>query len=361
MTSLRDQHRGVSAALVLLPVFLLIMGTGSGAYGEQIRCLVDLRGEWRFEIGDEQKWADPQFSDERWVKLHVPGQWEDQGFPGYDGYAWYRKSVVIPESWQGKQLYLDVGFVDDVNEVYVNGFFIGFNGRFPPAYVTAYNIPGRYYLPSYCLRPGATNIIAVRVFDSEQSGGIVGGEPGIYEETRPIQLDQPLGSLWKFSTGDNMNWRLAQFDDSRWENLRVPGYWETQGHEGYDGYGWYRSKFRLAGDLKGERLILFLGRIDDADEVYLNGERIGKTGVMGRSDGEDYKRWRAYTIPGDRLYTDRENLIAVRVYDGFIHGGIYDGPIGIVRREKYLEWEPYHDQSRARKTRFQSFFDWLFN
>ena len=356
----RIQRCDALLVLFLLPALTMIAGTGSRAYAQQYNRVIDLRGDWRFEIGDDPRWADPSFKDAGWVTLRVPGQWEEQGFPGYDGYAWYRKSVNIPKDWQQKQLYLDLGTIDDVDEVYVNGQFIGFRGQFPPNYITAYNEFRFYYLPAYCLQPGETNVIAVRVYDSELGGGIVGGEPAIRELVHPLAIDQPLSITWRFKIGDDMAWRAPQFDDGDWERIRVPAFWETQGHKGYDGFAWYRVRFRLNPELRGQHLILFLGRIDDIDEAYLNGERIGKTGTRFTNGGDEYRRWRAYTIPNDKILSDQDNVVAVRVYDGFAHGGIYDGPIGIVRREKYLEWAPYQERSTQRQNGVQKFLEWLF-
>lgn len=347
------------ALLSALPVLGLIAGTGRGAYAQQYRTLMDLRGQWRFEVGDEQQWADPAFNDEDWVKIKVPGQWEGQGFPGYDGTAWYRKTINIPQEWVQKQLYLDLGNVDDADETYINGCFIGFRGQFPPDYVSAYNHDRFYFLPAYCLRPGKPNVIAVRVYDSELGGGIYRGGISIKEVVHPLLVDQEFPSTWKFETGDSAAWKAPQLNDRRWQDIRVPAFWETQGHKGYDGVGWYRVKFKLNPELKGERLILFLGKIDDVDEVYLNGDRIGKTGLKYSSGGGDFDRWRAYTIPNDKLLTDKENVLAVRVYDGYMHGGIYRGPIGLVKRETYLEWEK-HKEYKTQKKGWQKLIEWMF-
>ncbi len=363
-------RRSPRVLFTLLPALMLLMGAGSSVTAQQLHRLIDLRGEWRFEIGDDQHWADPAFNDDKWATLHVPGAWEEQGFPGYDGYGWYRKSVVIPADWGEKQLYLDLGKIDDVDEVYVNGHFIGFMGQFPPHFITAYSQDARYQLPQYCLRLGAPNVIAVRVYDDQQAGGMLGGAsdagniegtvPAILEDIHPLVVDQPLPPMWKFSVGDDMAWKSVQCNDAGWEDVRVPAYWETQGHKDYDGYGWYRVKFRLSPSLDSRHLILFLGKIDDVDEVYLNGERIGKTGRMGRSEAYEYKLWRAYTIPPEKLLVDRDNVIAVRVYDAFLHGGIYRGPVGIVSREKYVAWEPYQERRGSPKGTIQRFLNWLF-
>jgi hypothetical protein len=356
----RNHRYDALLALSLLPALFLILGTGTRASAQQFRRLMDLRGEWRFEIGDDLRWADPSMKDAGWATLRVPGQWEEQGFPGYDGYAWYRKTINIPADWAQKQLYLDLGAIDDVDETYVNGQFIGFRGQFPPDYVTAYNESRSYCLPSQCLRPGEPNVIAVRVYDSQMGGGIVRGEPAIKELAHALAVDQPLPMTWKFEIGDNMAWSSPQFNDGDWERIRVPGFWETQGHKGYNGFAWYRVRFKLDPAISGQHLILFLGKIDDIDEAYLNGERIGKTGTKYSYGGGEYRMWRAYTIPNDRIFSDRENVLAVRVFDGVALGGIYEGPIGIVRREKYLEWKPYIERTNNGKTGVQRFLQWLF-
>jgi sialate O-acetylesterase len=54
--------------------------------------------------------------------------------------------------------------------------------------------------------------------------------------------------------------------------------------------------------------------------------------------GETYKQLRSYNIPDGVLKFGEVNTIAVRVYDGFIDGGIYEGPVGIIRQSKYQEY-----------------------
>jgi len=43
---------------------------------------------WKFEIGDDPAYSERNYDVSRWEQIHVPGTWENQGFPGYDGYAW---------------------------------------------------------------------------------------------------------------------------------------------------------------------------------------------------------------------------------------------------------------------------------
>jgi len=134
----------------------------------------------------------------------------------------------------------------------------------------------------------------------------------------------------RFKTGDDPAWRLAGFDDRGWETIRTGNPWEEEGHAGYNGYAWYRMRFFLPASLAGtgDSVRVFIGKIDDADEVYLNGELIGKTGSFP-ADKDGYitknyiKREYHFARKDALLRWNKENTIAVRVYDGSGNGGIY--------------------------------------
>jgi beta-galactosidase/beta-glucuronidase len=57
--------------------------------------VLNLSGRWKFSLGDEDEWKDEKFNDSNWEKVSVPSSWENQGFHGYDGYAWYRTSFTV--------------------------------------------------------------------------------------------------------------------------------------------------------------------------------------------------------------------------------------------------------------------------
>jgi hypothetical protein len=344
----------------VLPLVCILLA--ANARSQDLRMLLDLRGKWKFEIGDNMSRSSAAFDDKRWDEINVPSPWEDEGFAGYDGYAWYRKHIRVQKEWAGKVLYLVLGNVDDVDEVYVNGQMIGLSGSFPPNYITAYNGWRQYRLLSQYLNPDGDNVIAVRVFDAELSGGIIRGKIGIYEMTGTLQPDFPLGGAWKFRTGDDRGWKEPDADDRHWKTITVPAYWETQGYKDYDGYGWYRTRFTVPAEVTGQRFVLVLGKIDDFDETYLNGQLLGRTGSFPAPGAtmpftNDYLQLRAYVIPPEMLNRGSENVLAVRVYDGFLQGGIYDGPIGLVTRERYQQWKEHQDRSRSG---IWKIIDWIF-
>ncbi len=345
----------------LLGLMLLVSVVASWAQADWHR-ISDLSGTWKFELGDDLRRAEPKFDDSKWEPITVPGRWEDQGYPGYDGYAWYRKHFTIQKDDVNKGLFLRLGAVDDVDEVYINGHLVGFYGTFPPNFNTAYGVHRTYRVLTRYLNPGGDNVIAVRVYDDQLEGGIVRGEVGLYEDRNALWAEYSLEGTWKFTTGDDMNWKDAGFDDHAWKNVVVPAYWETQGFKGYDGFGWYRFRFRVPESLVSERLILLMGKIDDYDEVYLNGERVGRTGSMPETPGEwrndqrSYAQLRAYTLAPGVVRPDQDNVLAVRVFDGFMQGGIYDGPVGFVQRSHYVQWRNSQRDDRGAVERFLDMF-----
>ena len=104
-------------------------------------------------------------------------------------------------------LYLNMGYIDDVDEVYFNGHKIGSTGSFPPDYNTAFDAERIYYLPEDYINFGAANLIAVKVYDSEQQGGIVSGDIGLYGGKPSASFVLNLQTTWKFKTGDDMRQR----------------------------------------------------------------------------------------------------------------------------------------------------------
>jgi sialate O-acetylesterase len=307
----------------------------------------NLQGYWKFILGDNMKFAKPEYNDADWEKIYVPDAWQDEGFRNYHGYAWYRKTVEI-EMESNDILYLELGRIDDVDEVYVNGHLVGSTGGFPPDYVTAYNYHRRYLLPVEHLNKNGKNVIAVRVYDEHGEGGIIGSPVGIYHYPNYSENSINLFGKWKFHLFDNMEWSKENFDDSEWESILVPSLWEDQGFRGYDGFAWYRKTFKLPGNFEVDDLMLLLGKIDDMDEVYVNGTRIGGTGNINKkwASNDEYNRYRNYSVPDDLLRPGRENVIAIRVYDQQQGGGIYEGPITILPRSEYKQfWRNYREEN----------------
>ena len=311
------------------------------ASGDRYEPIISLHGQWKFMIGDDQQRAATQFNDSGWESIMVPSTWENQGFPGYDGYAWYRRQVTITNAHRSNAHVLFMGYIDDVDEVYFNGTKIGYKGGFPPGFSTAYNTERRYPIPTELIKYNQPNTIAVRVYDAQLDGGIIRGPVGIYIHHRELPPDIQLEGYWKFKTGDDMTWRLPGHDDQDWQQITVPGYWEDQIQGNYDGFGWYRKQFSVSPSAEGKRYVLMLGKIDDIDEVYINGQLVGKTGEMHASPslmrvGWQHNQERFYYLDAQAIIPGQINTIAVRVYDAMGGGGIYAGPVGLVELKRFV-------------------------
>ncbi len=138
---------------------------------------------------------------------------------------------------------------------------------------------------------------------------------------------------WHFRTGDDPRYGARDYDEEAWETIPVPAVWERAGHPGYGGFAWYRVRFQLPakgdGETERRKVRLELGKIDDADEAFVNGVKVGQTGNFPPDFRSEWQAFRRYRVPADLLNWGGENVLAVRVYDGGGDGGIWN-----VRRDR---------------------------
>lgn len=139
----------------------------------------------------------------------------------------------------------------------------------------------------------------------------------------------------KFRTGDDRSWSQPGFNDSEWKTLKTTEPWDDQGYSNYDGYAWYRLHVVIPSSMREQSLWkdslrVFLAKIDDADESFLNGNIIGKTGSFPAdaqgyvSDWDAPREYHVGTNSG-MINWNGDNVIAVRVYNGGGAGGIFGG------------------------------------
>ena len=91
----------------------------------------------------------------------------------------------------------------------------------------------------------------------------------------------PLDGTWQFHLGDDSSWAGASIDDSAWEQITADTTWGAQTHPAYVGFAWYRKHIHIATAPGAEPdIALFIRHIDDAYEIYWNGQLIGHYGGM---------------------------------------------------------------------------------
>ncbi len=110
-------------------------------------------------------------------------------------------------------------------------------------------------------------------------------------------------------------WVNEKTDASKWMQLNVPGIWESQGYDGFDGIAWYRTTFDLTEAEASDKITLALGKIDDSDITWVNGQKVGET-------IQSWNTQRLYKVSPEILKAGK-NTIAIRVEDTGGGGGIH--------------------------------------
>ena len=122
--------------------------------------------------------------------------------------------------------------------------------------------------------------------------------------------------------GMTEKWFEPSYTPKEWHRIAVPGFWEDEGAKGLNGVVWYRREIDVPASMTRVPAKVFLGRIVDADELYINGIKVGTTGYM-------YPQ-RRYPVPGGVLKPGK-NLFVVRVTNNFGKGGfVPDKPYELI-------------------------------
>jgi alpha-galactosidase len=134
----------------------------------------------KFQKGDNMEWRQNAFDDNAWPTLSVNKLWTEQGVTNPDNYAWYRMKVVIPRTLLTSSdvkdiVNISVAKVDDCDETYLNGTLIGKTGSMPGdknGFQLAYDAPRNYKVNPKLIKWDQENVIAVRVYNGNDPGGI---------------------------------------------------------------------------------------------------------------------------------------------------------------------------------------------
>ena len=135
----------------------------------------------------------------------------------------------------------------------------------------------------------------------------------LFENQLPID-----GNGWKIRNGDDQTWKSPDLDDSEWQP--VSGRAMT-GMPEYS-YAWFGKHIFIPEELQGKDIWLVVGKVDDTDETYVNGVKVGAMGSMPPNYGSAWDTTRRYPVPANLLKGDGTDIVAVRVYNGQGGGGI---------------------------------------
>ena len=258
-----------------------------------------VKGKWKFKEGDDTLWEDSEYNDSSWQTVHLPAPWEETSNYTQDNvYGWYRRELTVPADLKGKDIFINVGKIDDADETFFNGVKVGGMGSFPPKYITAWDLYRHYKVPHELIHYGGRNSIAVRVFDGVQGGGIYSDGTkiveGIFEST------SPAGSGGGYING---------------------------------GTGWYRKEFTVPESIQGKRVFIEFDGVYMNSDVWLNGVHLGNR-PYGYSSFQ-------YELTPDLKFGGEENVLAVRADVQQPCSRWYSGA-GIYRHARLTVKDPIH-------------------
>jgi sialate O-acetylesterase len=113
---------------------------------------------------------------------------------------------------------------------------------------------------------------------------------------------------------ESPRWFEANYTPQGWKNYAIPGFWEDQGLRDLNGVVWFRKEITLTETQAMQPAKLFMGRIIDADEMYVNGARIGNINYQYPP--------RRYEIPPGTLKPGT-NIFVSRVINTAGKGGFF--------------------------------------
>ena len=127
------------------------------------------------------------------VPIQVPGLFEDQlkkKYGAFDGIVWYHRTVDIPQAWNGQELLLCLGAIDDDDIVFFNGSEVGSHLG------VAFN--REYKVPAELVKTGTAQI-AIRIHDTGGLGGMYSKDMHLRPTSVALSGQQiPLAGTWQF-------------------------------------------------------------------------------------------------------------------------------------------------------------------
>ena len=132
-----------------------------------------------------------------------------------------------------------------------------------------------------------------------------------------------------------VKWYDVNYSTEGWHSFWLPGFWADQGVKGLNGVVWFRKEIDIPVAMAGKPARLFVGRIIDADETYVNGVEVGHITYQYPP--------RRYEIPAGLLKAGK-NLLVVRVTNtagkgGFVPDKRYELTDGVTHIDLRGDWQ----------------------
>jgi sialate O-acetylesterase len=176
------------------------------------------------------------------VKVQLPQRFDYDLLPRFDGVAWFRREITLPENITKTSMTIHIGRIDDESIVYLNGKKLGENLQ-------------EYLAKPEILRPGK-NVIAIRIKDYWERGGFL--DPVADFKMRSGKWEQTLAGEWKMGIG-NLSFMWIRTPSAH-PNLLYNGMLSPIFNYPFKGAIWYQ----------GENNVLFARQYRDVIPVMIS-------------------------------------------------------------------------------------------
>jgi len=132
---------------------------------------------WKYKEGDDSSYKNEELNDQQWQSVSVNKVHNPLTIQHPHTFGWFRVSFDLTTIETKQDLIFLLGTIDDDDETYLNGVWIGKTGKFPPGDEAAWDIQRNYLVKKELLKQH--NVLAIRVFNAGADGGIAAGT-GIY-------------------------------------------------------------------------------------------------------------------------------------------------------------------------------------
>lgn len=169
---------------------------------------VGLKANWLKKVRTDTCFATADATHWSLMALPTPNGWEDAGHAGLDGSVWFQTQFELPANLTGKDLWLDLGRIRDLDYSYINGHLIGS--------AEGISTKRHYLVPAGLLHQGL-NKLAVQVINFDDKGGFTGlkgDKPPfiLYPEGIPADQAFHLSTSWSYMIQDQSPPPLPKYE-----------------------------------------------------------------------------------------------------------------------------------------------------
>ncbi|MEJ5362320.1 MAG: SpoIIE family protein phosphatase [Spirochaetota bacterium] len=149
------------------------------------------------------------------------------------------------------------------------------------------------------------------------TGGVLDCSKLDFTKENPVELK----GEWKFKMyEDNPEYALADVDDSQWDMIKIPNYWNVKKYKG-EGFGWFRLKVKVNNSFWESNPAIYLQGANTAYELYCNGKKVLYAGVAGVNRETSVPSLKPQFQPLHIHNNPKEIVIAVKVTNFYHRGG----------------------------------------